>query len=174
MYHYFLPIGFSYLSECIGVHCDYVEPLKQAFRERRFVVREFSYDESRAGGLDAAVEKGRAEVQQASSTLLRWCKAHFGEVYTGWVHLKVIRSFVEAVLRYGLPPDFLSVFVEPSMRSEKAALTSLVQSVHKAVPELHSKDAASALDEDEVEGEALDSLPFVCQSFTVIGCGPFK
>lgn len=43
-----------------------------------------------------------------------------------WTHLKSIRVFVESVLRYGLPPDFISVLVKPptaSITKAKAALT---------------------------------------------------
>jgi hypothetical protein len=29
---------------------DYLEPLKTAFREKRFIIRDFVYDASKAGG----------------------------------------------------------------------------------------------------------------------------
>ena len=32
-----------------------------------------------------------------------------GEALTAWIHIKVIRTFVEAVLRYGLPVDYTTV-----------------------------------------------------------------
>ena len=32
-----------------------------------------------------------------------------GEAMTAWMHIKVIRTFVEAVLRYGLPVDYTTV-----------------------------------------------------------------
>ena len=46
------------------------------------------------------------ELQEAEKKagLQRWCKTHFGEAFCAWVHLKVIRAFVESVLRYGLSP----------------------------------------------------------------------
>ena len=30
-----------------------------------------------------------------------------------WAHVKAIRVFIESVLRYGLPPDFECVLIEP-------------------------------------------------------------
>ena len=35
---------------------DYVEPLKTAFREKRFVIREFAYDPSKAGSLTGLIQ----------------------------------------------------------------------------------------------------------------------
>jgi V-type H+-transporting ATPase subunit C len=128
---------------------DYVEPLKHAFREKRFIVREFVYDAAKSGGLDGLIAAATAEVQQVHQTIVRWCQAHYGEAYSGWIHLKVsytpllpplphpalsvkhltrsplplsqvVRGFIESVLRYGLPLDFLPVFLEPNMKREKA------------------------------------------------------
>lgn len=155
-------------------------------------MRDFSYDPEKAGNLDNSIEKLRLEVQHANTTLVRWCKAHFGELYAGWIHLKVIRSFVESVLRYGLPVDFLSVIIEPVMRYEKAAFTSMVKAVNKITPGLNMKaggvvkaqadfdtvkivELPESDDEEEVvDADNVDNLPFVCQSFNVVGSGAFK
>jgi V-type H+-transporting ATPase subunit C len=141
---------------------DYVEPLKSAFREKRFVIREFIYDPSKAGGLDGQIEKANTECQQVHQTIVRWCQAHFGEVYSGWVHLKVIRGFIESVLRYGLPLDFLPVFIEPNMKKEKQLKTALAEIISRLRPELAKKAEVDA-EEDEEDAE---NLPFVCQKFS--------
>jgi V-type H+-transporting ATPase subunit C len=47
-------------------------------------------------------------------TLLRLCKANFSETYASWMHLKVLRMFIESILRYGLPPDFQTILVKVS------------------------------------------------------------
>jgi V-type H+-transporting ATPase subunit C len=127
-----------------GNNVDYVEPLKHAFRDKRYIVREFNYDAAKSGGLDGQISAAAGEVQQVHQTIVRWCQAHYGEAYAGWIHLKVrallvfraffslgaspaplplsqvVRGFIESVLRYGLPLDFLPVFVEPNMKREKA------------------------------------------------------
>lgn len=146
---------------------DYLEPLKTAFREKRFTIREYSYDASRAGSLDGQVERAKLEVQQAVTTLVRWCKAHFGEVYSGWMHLKVIRGFAESVLRYGLPVDFISVFVEPNMKKEKQLKTALLKAVCKLRPEFGSVYVGD--EEEDGDEDSSDNLPFVCQRFNVVG-----
>lgn len=40
-------------------------------------------------------------------------------MYSAWVHILVIRLFVESVLRYGLPPGFVAGVMRPKPRSEK-------------------------------------------------------
>ena len=150
-----------------GNSVDYIEPLKTAFREKRFVVREFSYDPAKAGGLDGQIEVANAEVKQVHQTIVRWCQAHYGEVYSGWVHLKVIRCFIESVLRYGLPLDFLPVFIEPNMKREKQLKVALADTISRLRPEL-TKKVETEIEEDEEDSE---NLPFVCQKFAVIGAG---
>ena len=151
----------------LGNSVDYIEPLKTAFREKRFVIREFSYDPAKAGGLDGLIQIANTEVQQVHHTIVRWCQAHYGEVYSGWVHLKVIRCFIESVLRYGLPLDFLPIFIEPNMKREKQLKIALADTISRLRPELTKKAEA----EGEEDEEDSDNLPFVCQKFAVIGAG---
>lgn len=149
---------------------DYLEPLKAAFREKRYTAREMEYDESRAGGVDASIQQAEAEMAQVRNAALRWCRAHFGEVYNGWVHLKVIQAFVESVLRYGLPVDFTAFLVEPNMRNEKDVRQRLSAAVLQLRPELHLKTLQLADEDDEEAGaDAFDTLPFVCLRFPVLG-----
>ena len=145
---------------------DYVEPLAHAFREKRFVLREFKYDASKAGSLDTQLEQTKTELQQTSTTIIRWCRAHYGEVYSGWVHLKVVRAFTESVLRYGLPVDFSSMFIEPNLRREKTLKSLLTKTIARLSPHLSQAGAAP---EEEDEEEDAENLPYVCHKFTVIG-----
>lgn len=147
-----------------GHFVEYLDAFKLAAREKRFTVREFIYDATKAGGLDGQVDQAKWDLQQVHTTIVRWCKAHFGEVFSGWIHLKVIRGFVESVLRYGLPVDFLSVFIEPNMRREKQLRVSLI----KALSHLNDDSiAAPTAEEEETEEETADGLPFVCHKFVI-------
>jgi V-type H+-transporting ATPase subunit C len=146
-----------------GKYTDYLEPLKTAFREKRFVIRDYAYDASKAGQLDKMLETVKTELQATVTTMVRWCRAHYGEVYSGWMHLKVIRAFTEAVLRYGLPVDFSAMFIEPNMKREKNLKVLLSRTIAKLSPHLTHKD------DEEDEEEDTDNLPYVCQKFNVIG-----
>ena len=52
------------------------------------------------------LEAKRVEKKEA---LLHSVKVQFSEAYTSWVHLKAVRAFVEAILRYGLPAKYVSI-----------------------------------------------------------------
>lgn len=45
-------------------------------------------------------------------------KADFGETFQSWLHLKVLRLFIESILRYGLPPDFQTILVRAKPKQE--------------------------------------------------------
>ena len=55
------------------------------------------------------LEQLQVEVDGMKLALSRWCKNHYGDSFVAWMHIKVIRVFVESVLRYGLPVDFTAV-----------------------------------------------------------------
>ena len=92
-----------------GVKHDFEEEFTKACREKRFIVRDFTWDPSQSSKSSMALEQLKVEVDGMKSALMRWCKNHFGDAFVAWMHLKVIRVFCEAVLRYGLPVDFTAV-----------------------------------------------------------------
>jgi hypothetical protein len=48
------------------------------------------------------------------ASLLRVCKVNFSEVFSTWLHIKALRVYVEAILRYGLPPNFQGMVLKVS------------------------------------------------------------
>lgn len=68
---------------------------------------------------DQVAEKQRTELEEANvsekelwTELLRLARTNFSEAYMVLTHLKVIRSFVESVLRYGLPAEYFGIAVK--------------------------------------------------------------
>jgi V-type H+-transporting ATPase subunit C len=47
-----------------GQFVDYLPALKTAFREKKYVLREFVYDGSKSGGLDGEIEAAKNELKQ--------------------------------------------------------------------------------------------------------------
>lgn len=92
-----------------GSKIDFEEEFTKACREKRFHVRAFEWDPSQANKSSMVLEQLQVEVDGMKSALTRWCKNHYGDAFVAWMHIKVIRVFVESVLRYGLPVDFTSV-----------------------------------------------------------------
>lgn len=124
------------------------------------------YDSTKTEGVQGAIERAQTELKTSKSSLVRWCQSHFGEVYSAWIHLKIIQAFVESVLRYGLPVDFTAFFVKPDPKSEKEARSQLTNTILTLRPELRPK---KSLVEDEDEEDSEGNLPYVSLRFTAIG-----
>ena len=105
-----------------GTKVDFEEEFVKACREKRFVVRQFVYDPDQASNTAMALEQLQVEVDGMRTGLTRWCKTHYGEAFVAWMHIKVIRVFVESVLRYGLPVDFTAVLYK-ALKGKDSELT---------------------------------------------------
>jgi len=109
-----------------GNFVDFFDNFKASAREKRFIVREFEYDPSaKTVSTQEQADDLDAQVQQQKGSMVRWCKTHFGEAFSAWVHVKVIRAFVESVLRYGLPPNFVLAVLKLTPNKEKQVMQAL-------------------------------------------------
>ena len=152
-----------------GKFVDFLDAFKAAARERRFVVREYDKTEK---AVDAKNEIESLEIQVAEKKagLERWCKTHFGEAFCAWIHLKIIRAFVESVLRYGLSPMSTNTsgtraeqrpnFMLAVLKVNKGKGAAVKQALDKL---LHVDNSAVQLDEGE-EGDYTPycKLDFLC------------
>ncbi|KAG0290800.1 Vacuolar ATP synthase subunit C [Linnemannia gamsii] len=94
-------------------------------REERFIVRDFKYSEDAVAEQRRELEEMDASEKELWATILRLAKTNFGEVFQAWTHLKSLRVFVESVLRYGLPPDFVGFTIKPKQKQDKKILDIL-------------------------------------------------
>ncbi|GJJ77998.1 V-type H+-transporting ATPase subunit C [Entomortierella parvispora] len=94
-------------------------------REERFIVRDFKYNEDAVEDQKRELEEMDASEKELWATILRLAKTNFGEVFQAWTHLKSLRVFVESVLRYGLPPDFVGFTIKPKPKQDKKILDIL-------------------------------------------------
>lgn len=140
-----------------GNFVDFVEPFKSAARERRFIVRDFTFDPETTTDVKGQAELLEAQVQTNTAGLIRWCRTHFGEAVNAWIHIKVIRAFVESVLRYGLPPNFVTVALKVNRGKEKQ--------LGQAMERMLGVDTASMIADEGEEGE--DYHPYVRFDFSV-------
>ncbi|CAG2165069.1 unnamed protein product [Oppiella nova] len=96
-----------------------VDEFKAHARENRFVVREFAYNEEDINAGKNEIVKLENDMKRQYQILLRWLKVNFSEAFIAWIHVKALRLFVESVLRYGLPVNFLSVLIHPNKRTQR-------------------------------------------------------
>jgi len=108
-----------------------VEDFKKACRERKFQVRDFTFDETKISQEQKDLAAISAEEKDQWQTSLRLCKANFGESFSCWMHIKALRVYVESILRYGLPPNFQPMIIKPKNKSERKVREILAQHYSK-------------------------------------------
>ena len=84
---------------------------KTAAREKKFVVRDFNFDESEIAKERSERDTLGQDVRKQTATLTRWLKTTFSEAFIAWMHIKALRTFVESVLRFGLPINFVAMTI---------------------------------------------------------------
>lgn len=96
-----------------------VDAFKTNCRQYRFTLRDFHYNPSKYREVIDAREASEVELRKQEAVLKRVCLAAFSDALVAWTHLKAIRTFVEAVLRYGVPPTFGAFLIRPGKYSNK-------------------------------------------------------
>ncbi|KAF6166335.1 hypothetical protein GIB67_015881 [Kingdonia uniflora] len=139
------------------------ENFKISAREKGFQIRDFEHSTEAQESRKQDLERLMQDQETLRSSLLQWCYTSYGEVFSAWMHFCAVRVFAESILRYGLPPNFLSVVLSPSVKSEKkvrSILEGLCDSTNSSY--WKSEDEAGAM--AGLGGEA-DTYPYV--SFTI-------
>jgi V-type H+-transporting ATPase subunit C len=127
-----------------GTTVDLEEEFIKACREKRYVVRDFKWDPTQSSKTAMAREQLKVEVDGMKSALMRWCKTHYGDAFVAWMHIKVIRVFVESVLRYGLPVDFTAVLYKVHSGKD----IDLTRGLDKALGEARDDEDMDDMEDD--------------------------
>lgn len=96
-----------------------VEEFKHHAREKKFMVRDFTYNEEELAAGKNEITKLVMDKKKQFGPLVRWLKVNFSECFCAWIHVKALRVFVESVLRYGLPVNFQAMLLHPNKKSTK-------------------------------------------------------
>ncbi|KAK6884888.1 V-type proton ATPase subunit C [Candida tropicalis] len=100
-------------------------------REHRWHPRtDFTYNEEVLNNLRKEFDLTQATEMKLKNDLIRLSKTAYSDIVASWLHIKVIRTYVEAVLRYGLPPEFdnyLIKFEGNNLKNVSKAKKELVQ-----------------------------------------------
>ncbi|KZP32300.1 ATPase V1 complex subunit C [Athelia psychrophila] len=103
------------------VHDEFV----QKCRENKFIVRDFVFSEDELAKQQDELETADTTEKELWTELLRLSRTNFSESFQILVHLKVIRLFVESVLRYGLPANYTGLVIKPESKTTKRSLAVL-------------------------------------------------
>ncbi|VEU22486.1 DEKNAAC103584 [Brettanomyces naardenensis] len=96
----------------------YEQQFLAAAREAKWIPREFNYSEDAINKMKNEYAEASREEASLKNDLTRLSREAYSEITSAWIHIKLLRTFVESVLRYGLPPDFLCFFLK--LKNEKA------------------------------------------------------
>lgn len=122
----------EYLLFAVSLFKKYQQEFITACREHKWHPRtDFVYSEENLNELRKEFDTTRATESKSKIDLMRLAKTAYSEIFSGWLHIKAIRIYVESVLRYGLPPQFDCVAIKFE--------GSNVLNVDKAKKELISK-----------------------------------
>lgn len=96
-----------------------VDEFKLHAREKKFNVRDFTYNEEELAAGKNQITKLATDKKKQFGPLVRWLKVNFSECFCAWIHVKALRVFVESVLRYGLPVNFQAMLLQPNKKQSK-------------------------------------------------------
>uniref|UniRef100_A0A0K8TRG7 V-type proton ATPase subunit C n=1 Tax=Tabanus bromius TaxID=304241 RepID=A0A0K8TRG7_TABBR len=109
----------DYLLFNVTLFKKVVEEFKLRAREKKFIVRDFVYNEEELAAGKNEITKLVTDKKKQFGPLVRWLKVNFSECFCAWIHVKALRVFVESVLRYGLPVNFQAILIHPNKKSMK-------------------------------------------------------
>lgn len=92
-------------------------------REHRYTPRDYKYKEGGKEEEAKEVEKLEKEERKLWGEALRLGRTGYSESAMIWIHVLALRVFVETVLRYGLPLDYVAALVQVRL----AVLISMVR-----------------------------------------------
>ncbi|KAK2826396.1 hypothetical protein Q5P01_020610 [Channa striata] len=94
-----------------------VPEFKMKAQERKFIVREYSYDVEEQ--MLEEMKKLSVHKKEQYGVFVRWLKMNFSQVFIAWIHLKALRVFVESVLRFGLPVNYQAFLLQTDKKRSK-------------------------------------------------------
>ncbi|XP_025602632.2 V-type proton ATPase subunit C isoform X2 [Athalia rosae] len=149
-----------------------VEEFKLHAREKKFIVRDFTYNEEELAAGKNEITKLVTDKKKQFGPLVRWLKVNFSECFCAWIHVKALRVFVESVLRYGLPVNFQAILLQPNKKSSKRLRDVLNQLYAHLDSSATSGGNAQSGNQDSVEIPGLgfgqnDYYPYVYYKINV-------
>jgi V-type H+-transporting ATPase subunit C len=81
-------------------------------RAARYTPREFKWSEGAEEQDKREARDVEANERRLYGDTLRLARTGYSDLFMAWAHVKALRVFVESVLRYGLPLEFISAIIQ--------------------------------------------------------------
>lgn len=88
-------------------------------REQRWTPRDWKFHEGGREAEDEELHKLEKEERRLWGEALRLGRTGYSDAVMSWMHVLALRVFVETVLRYGLPLDFVSGMIKVSCSKQR-------------------------------------------------------
>ncbi|KAK6958203.1 hypothetical protein Daesc_000998 [Daldinia eschscholtzii] len=98
---------------------------QQKCREQKWTPRQYKYVEGGKEEEQREIDRVTREEKKVWGEALRLTRTGWSESVMIWAHIMALRVFVESVLRYGLPLDFVSALVSTNAKLVKKVKTAL-------------------------------------------------
>lgn len=106
-------------------HEEIVNEMRTRFKA---TVREFTYDPTESQRREARRNLLKSETEQLTKTVLDLCDRYYSDLFSAYIHLKVLRLLIDCVLRYGIKDKVFTCVIKPNDGKEKkihAGLTKI-------------------------------------------------
>lgn len=100
----------------VAVFKKYATEFLHKSREKRWTPRDYKFREGDKEEEAREVDRLSQDERKLWGEALRLGRTGYSESVMIWVHVLALRVFVETVLRYGLPLDFICALVKVSSR----------------------------------------------------------
>ncbi|KZZ97984.1 vacuolar ATP synthase subunit C 1 [Ascosphaera apis ARSEF 7405] len=141
----------------------------QKCREHKWTPRDYKYVEGNDEEERKILDRTAADEKRLWGEVLRLGRTGWSEAAMVWVHVFVLRVFVETVLRYGLPLDYVCALVKTNNKAAPRVEKILNDEYSYLGGNAFSRDKKGRVKKDEGSdlpgNEAQDFTPFVYYEF---------
>ncbi|EED24136.1 vacuolar ATP synthase subunit c [Talaromyces stipitatus ATCC 10500] len=141
-------------------------------RENKWIPRDFKYTEGGREEEAKEVERVGGDERKLWGETIRLGRTSWSEAVMVWVHVLVLRVFVETVLRYGLPLDFVSSIVRTTPKGAERAKKNLDNKYNYLAGNAFGRDKKGRVKKDDPnemqvagEGGGADYTAYVYYEF---------
>lgn len=108
----------EFLLYAVTTFKKHAAEFQQKCREQKWTPRSYKHVEGGKEEEQKELDRVGREEQKVWAEALRLSRTCWGESVMIWAHVMALRVFVESVLRYGLPLEFVSALVTVSLSDD--------------------------------------------------------
>lgn len=123
-------------------------------RKANFTAKRFTYNAQQYEADQLKKSQLEQKLEYQKNVLSSRLFYAFSELYQFFIHLRVMRTYIDGVLRFGIPPKFLLTVMVLEKNKDKQAITALIK-------EFADPNMSDMYGSKEEVGDSEDFYPFV-------------